>query len=65
MQGRGCARLADGVDLVEDDDVQIALVAALPVLGLRVGEEQAYVLLALAHVLVEHLGTVDDLRLLA
>jgi len=59
------ARLADRVDLVEDDDVQIALVAALPVLGLRVRKEQPYVLLALAHVLVEHLGTVDDLRLLA
>jgi len=59
------ARLADRVDLVEDDDMQIALVAALLILSLRVREEQPDVLLALAHVLVEHLGTVDDLRLLA
>ena len=60
---RRAALLADGVDLVHDDDVQVRLVAALRVLGVRVGEELADVLLGLAHKLGEDLGAVDDLRL--
>ena len=57
------ALLADAVDLVEDDDVQVGVVAALGHLGLGVGEERAHVLLRLADVLRQHLGAVDDLRL--
>mmetsp|Transcript_33905 Transcript_33905/g.105794 ORF Transcript_33905/g.105794 Transcript_33905/m.105794 type:complete len:404 (+) Transcript_33905:857-2068(+) len=60
---RGPAGLADGVYLVEDDDVQLRVLALRLVLPLGVREEVADVLLRLPHVLVQDLGPVDDLRL--
>jgi hypothetical protein len=57
------AALAHGVDLVEDDDVEVAIVPAALLLRLGVGEERPYVLLALPHVLAHHLGAVDNLGL--
>lgn len=57
------SRLADGVDLIEDDDVQVAVVAHLLLLLLRVLEQRADIRLGLAHVLVQDLGAVHHLRL--
>ena len=55
------ARLHDGVDLVEHDDVQPRLIPlALPLL-FRGGEEVAHVLLGLTHETLQDLGAVDDL----
>mmetsp|Transcript_27891 Transcript_27891/g.75161 ORF Transcript_27891/g.75161 Transcript_27891/m.75161 type:complete len:259 (-) Transcript_27891:609-1385(-) len=59
------ALLADGVNLVEDEDVEVRLVPALRLLLLRVRKELADVLLGLSHELGEHLGSVDHLWLVA
>mmetsp|Transcript_19565 Transcript_19565/g.45734 ORF Transcript_19565/g.45734 Transcript_19565/m.45734 type:complete len:266 (+) Transcript_19565:1063-1860(+) len=55
--------LADRIQLVKDDHVQLTVIAAFLVLGLRFFEKVAHVFLTLPHVLVEDLGTVDNLRL--
>lgn len=59
----GASRLADGIDFIEDDDVQIAVVAHFLLLLLRVFEQRADIRFGLAHVLVQDLGTVHHLRL--
>ena len=60
---RAATRLADGVDLIEDDDVEVGVVAHLLLLLLRVLEQRADVRFRLAHVLVQDLRTVHHLRL--
>mmetsp|Transcript_18751 Transcript_18751/g.72315 ORF Transcript_18751/g.72315 Transcript_18751/m.72315 type:complete len:225 (+) Transcript_18751:1-675(+) len=57
----GATLLANSVDLVKDDNVQLALVAPLCVFLLCVCEEVPHVLLRLTDVLVQHLRTVDHL----
>mmetsp|Transcript_18438 Transcript_18438/g.48130 ORF Transcript_18438/g.48130 Transcript_18438/m.48130 type:complete len:560 (-) Transcript_18438:737-2416(-) len=59
------ALLADGVNLVKDDDVQLAVFAASLVLRLRIRKQRTHVLLTLPDVLVQDLGTVHNLGLLA
>ena len=54
------ARLHDGVDLVEDDDVQTALVALSLELLLRGREQVAHVLLGLPHEPLQNLRAVHD-----
>mmetsp|Transcript_95108 Transcript_95108/g.273838 ORF Transcript_95108/g.273838 Transcript_95108/m.273838 type:complete len:394 (+) Transcript_95108:860-2041(+) len=60
--GLGASRLTDGVDLVENDHVQLRILALHLVLLLRIGEQVPDVLLGLADVLVQDFGAVDDLR---
>mmetsp|Transcript_2610 Transcript_2610/g.9463 ORF Transcript_2610/g.9463 Transcript_2610/m.9463 type:complete len:210 (-) Transcript_2610:588-1217(-) len=59
----GAALLADGVNLIEDDDVQVGIVAVRRLVQLGVLEEIADVLLAGSDILVEHLGSVHHLGL--
>ena len=59
----GASRLADGIDFIEDDDVQIAVVAHFLLLLLRIFEQCADIRFGLAHVLVQDLRAVHHLRL--
>lgn len=60
----GTTLLANGIQLIKDDDVQVAAVPPLLVLVLCLLEEGPDVLLGLAHKFAENLGSVDDLGLL-
>mmetsp|Transcript_3600 Transcript_3600/g.10246 ORF Transcript_3600/g.10246 Transcript_3600/m.10246 type:complete len:435 (-) Transcript_3600:206-1510(-) len=55
--------LADGIHLVEDDNVQHGVISGLELLLLGLGEQFAHLLLRSADVLVEDFGSVDDLGL--
>lgn len=59
----GTAGLANGVYFVKDDDVQTGVGAHSFFLLLRVGKETSDVGFRFADVLVQDLGTVDNLRL--
>mmetsp|Transcript_17184 Transcript_17184/g.31188 ORF Transcript_17184/g.31188 Transcript_17184/m.31188 type:complete len:231 (-) Transcript_17184:632-1324(-) len=58
---RGAARFADGIELVEDDDMEHRVVSLRLLLGLRLREEVADVLLALAHVFAHDLRAAHHL----
>lgn len=60
----GPTLLADGVELIHDNYVQLRLVTLLGELLLGVGKEVADILLGLANVRVEDLGARHDFRLL-
>mmetsp|Transcript_19563 Transcript_19563/g.54703 ORF Transcript_19563/g.54703 Transcript_19563/m.54703 type:complete len:225 (+) Transcript_19563:795-1469(+) len=61
--GLGASGLADGVDLVENDDVKLRVFALLFVFLLGICEEIPDVLLGLADILVQDLGSIDNLGL--
>ncbi len=61
--GDAAPLLANGVNLVKDDDVEARVGAHAELLLLGVGKEAPNVGLRLANVLVEDLGPVDDLGL--
>mmetsp|Transcript_21941 Transcript_21941/g.62281 ORF Transcript_21941/g.62281 Transcript_21941/m.62281 type:complete len:483 (+) Transcript_21941:867-2315(+) len=58
----GAAGLADGVDLVKDDHVQLGALTLHLVLLLCIRKEVSDVLFRLAHILVQDFRSVDDLR---
>eukprot|EP00732_Lithocolla_globosa_P002724 Lithocolla_globosa_v1_NODE_1889_length_2271_cov_14.911101.p2 type:complete len:318 gc:universal NODE_1889_length_2271_cov_14.911101:997-1950(+) len=59
----GASCFADGIDLVKDDDVQRALVAALLVLGLGIGKKIADVFFGLPNKFVENFRSQNYFRL--
>ena len=59
----GASGLADGINFIEDDDVEIGVVTHLFLLLLGILEQGTDVGFGFAHILIQNLGTVHDLRL--